>query len=149
LASSSVGLAVRAGAPRPDISAPDPLKRALLSARSITYTLTGASGIHFAQVIERLGIADAIKTKAIVRDGLAGELAARGEVELAVQQISELMQVKGIDIVGPLPPEVQKSTVFSAGIFKSAKNPSGAAALIAWLSTPETAVIIKAKGMEP
>jgi molybdate transport system substrate-binding protein len=149
LASSGVGLAVRAGAPRPDISTPDALKHALLSARSITYTVTGASGIYFAQVIERLGIADAVKAKAIVRDGLAGELAARGEVELAVQQVSELMQVKGIDIVGPLPPEVQKSTVFSAGIFTSAKNPADAVALIAWLSTPATAAIIRAKGMEP
>ena len=149
LASSGVGLAVRAGAPRPDISTPDALKHALLAARSITYTVTGASGIYFAQVIERLGIADAVKAKAIVRDGLAGELAARGEVELAVQQVSELMQVKGIDIVGPLPPEVQKSTVFSAGIFTSAKNPADAVALIAWLSTPATAAIIRAKGMEP
>jgi len=149
LASSGVGLAVRAGAPPPDISTPDALKHALLSARSITYTVTGASGIYFAQVIERLGIADAVKAKAIVRDGLAGELAARGEVELAVQQVSELMQVKGIDIVGPLPPEVQKSTVFSAGIFTSAKNPADAVALIAWLSTPATAAIIRAKGMEP
>jgi molybdate transport system substrate-binding protein len=149
LASSGVGLAVRAGAPRPDISTPDALKHALLSARSITYTVTGASGIYFAQVIERLGIAEAVKAKAIVRDGLAGELAARGEVELAVQQVSELMQAKGIDIVGPLPPEVQKSTVFSAGIFTSAKNPADAVALIAWLSTPATAAIIRAKGMEP
>jgi molybdate transport system substrate-binding protein len=149
LASSVVGLAVRAGASRPDISTPDALKHALLSARSITYTVSGASGIHFAQVIESLGIADTVKAKAIVRDGLAGELAARGEVELAVQQISELMQVKGIDIVGPLPAEVQKSTVFSAGIFTSAKDPADAGALIAWLSTPETAAIIRAKGMEP
>jgi molybdate transport system substrate-binding protein len=149
LASSGVGLAVRAGASRPDISTPDALKHALLSARSITYTVSGASGIHFAQVIGSLSIADAVKAKAIVRDGLAGELAARGEVELAVQQISELMQVKGIDIVGPLPAEVQKSTVFSAGIFTSAKDPADAAALIAWLSTPTTAAIIRAKGMEP
>ena len=149
LASSGVGLAVRAGAPPPDISTPDALKHALLSARSITYTVSGASGIHFAQVIEALSIADTVRAKAIVRDGLAGELAARGEVELAVQQISELMQVKGIDIVGPLPAELQKSTVFSAGIFTSAKDPSGAGALIAWLSTPATAAIIRSKGMQP
>jgi molybdate transport system substrate-binding protein len=149
LASSGVGIAVRAGASRPDISTPDALKHALLSARSITYTVSGASGIHFAQVIDRLGIADAINTKAIVRDGLAGELAARDEVELAVQQISELMQVKGVDIVGPLPAEVQKSTVFSAAIFTSAKAPADAATLIAWLSRPATAAMIRAKGMEP
>src|SRR5215467_2791722 len=79
LASSGVGIAVRAGASRPDISTPDALKHALLSARSITYTVSGASGIHFAQVIEALSIADTVRAKAIVRDGLAGELAARGE----------------------------------------------------------------------
>jgi molybdate transport system substrate-binding protein len=149
LASSAIGLAVRAGAPRPDISTPDALRRALIAAKSITYTVTGASGIHFAQVVERLGIADDIMAKAIVRDGLAGALAASGEVELAVQQVSELMQVKGIDLIGPLPAELQKLTVFSAGIFAEAKNPHGAAALLAFLSTPETAAVIKAKGLEP
>jgi molybdate transport system substrate-binding protein len=149
LASSAIGLAVRAGAPSPDIGTPAALKRALLAAKSVTYTVTGASGIHFAQVIERLGIAEEIKAKAIVRDGLAGALAASGEVEIAVQQLSELMQVKGIDLIGPLPPQLQKLTVFSAGIFTAAKDPAGAVALLAVLSTPETAAIIKAKGLEP
>ena len=109
------------------------LTRALLAAKSITYTVTGASGMHFADVIARLGIADVIKAKAIVRDGLAGELAACGEVDIAVQQISELMQVKGIDIIGPLPDALQKVSVFSAGVFTTAKNPANAAALIARL----------------
>jgi molybdate transport system substrate-binding protein len=149
IATSGIGLAVRAGAPRPDISTPAALKRALLAAKSITYTVTGASGIHFAQVIERLGIADEIKAKAIARDGLAGALAANGEVEIAVQQVSELMQVKGIDLLGPLPPELQKLTVFSAGIFAAANNLAGAAALLGFLCTPETAALIRAKGLEP
>jgi molybdate transport system substrate-binding protein len=149
IASSGIGLAVRAGAPQPDISTPAALKRALLAANSITYTVTGASGIHFAQVIERLGIADEIKAKAIVRDGLAGALAANGEVEIAVQQVSELMQVKGIDLLGPLPPELQRLTVFSAGIFTAANNLAGVAALLGFLCTPETAAVIKAKGLEP
>jgi len=149
LASAGVGLAVREGFPRPDISTPPALKRALLDAKSITYTVTGASGIHFAEVIKRLGIAKEIDAKATRRDGLAGELAARGEVEIAVQQISELMQVKGIDLLGPLPSELQKTTVFSAGIFTSAKDPAAAAALIAWLARPEIRAMIKARGLEP
>jgi molybdate transport system substrate-binding protein len=149
VAAAGIGLAVRAGTAKPDISTPEALKRALLAARSITYTVTGASGLHFANVIERLGIADKVNAKATRRDGLAGELAARGEVDIAVQQISELMQVKGIDIIGPLPAELQKTTIFSAGIFTTAKNPANAAALIAWLSTPDTAAIIMAKGLEP
>lgn len=149
VAAAGIGLAVRAGAAKPDMSTPEALKRALLAARSITYTVTGASGLHFADLIERLGIAHEVNVKATRRDGLAGELAARGEVDIAVQQISELMQVKGIDIIGPLPAELQKTTTFSAGIFTTAKNPANAAALIAWLSTPETAAIIKAKGLEP
>jgi molybdate transport system substrate-binding protein len=149
LAAAGIGLAVRTGAVRPDIGTAPALRRALLAAKSIAYTVTGASGIHFADVIERLGIAEPVKAKATRRDGLAGELVARGEVDIAVQQISELMQVKGIDLVGPLPAELQKTTVFSAGIFTAAKNPAAATALIAWLSRPETAAIIKAKGLEP
>jgi molybdate transport system substrate-binding protein len=149
LAAAGIGLAVRAGAARPDISTPEALKHALLATKSIAYTVTGASGLHFADVIERLGIADEVNAKATRRDGLAGERAARGDVDIAVQQISELMQVKGIDIIGPLPDALQKVSVFSAGIFTTAKNTANAAALIAWLSTPETAAIIKAKGLEP
>jgi molybdate transport system substrate-binding protein len=149
LAAAGVGLAVRAGAERPDIGTPETLKKTLLAAKSITYTVTGASGIHFAEIIARLGIADAVKAKAIIRDGLAGELAASGEAELAVQQISELMQVEGIDIIGPLPQGLQKTTVFTAGIFSAAKHPSEAAALIAFLSSPAIAAMIKARGLEP
>ena len=149
LASAGVGLAVRAGTPKPDISTPAALKRALLAAKSICYTATGASGIYFAALIERLGIADAVKAKATIRDGLSGELAARGEVEIAVQQISELMQVAGVDVIGPLPTSLQKVTVFSAGILSNAINPSAAALLISWLLTPVAAGIIRSKGLEP
>jgi molybdate transport system substrate-binding protein len=149
LASSGVGLAVRAGAPKPDISTPEAFTHTLLSARSIAYTATGASGIYFAELIERLGIGEAIKVKATIRDGLSGELAARGEVEIAVQQVSELMQVAGIDIIGPLPAALQKATVFSAGILSEAKNPGAAASLIGWLSTPATASVMRSKGLRP
>jgi molybdate transport system substrate-binding protein len=149
LASSGVGLAVRAGTPKPDISTPEGVKHTLLAARSIAYTATGASGLYFAELIERLGIGEAIRAKATIRDGLSGELAARGEVEIAVQQVSELMQVAGIDVIGPLPPALQKATVFSTGILSTAKNPAGAASLIGWLSTPATARVISSKGLQP
>jgi molybdate transport system substrate-binding protein len=149
LALSGVGLAVRAGAPKPDISTPEAFKHTLLAARSIAYTSTGASGIYFAELIERLGIGEAIRAKATIRDGLAGELAARGEVEIAVQQVSELMQVAGIDVIGPLPTALQKATVFSAGILSTAKNPVAASSLIGWLSTPATASVIRSKGLQP
>lgn len=149
LATSGVGLAVRAGAPKPDISTPEALKHALLAAKSIAYTATGASGIYFAELIERLGIGEAIRAKATIRDGLSGELAARGDAEIAVQQVSELMQVAGIDVIGPLPAALQKATVFSAGILSTSKNPDAAASLIGWLSTPVTASVIRSKGLQP
>jgi molybdate transport system substrate-binding protein len=149
LASSGVGLAVRAGAPKPDISTPEAFMHTVLAARSIAYTSTGASGIYFAELIERLGIGEAIRAKATIRDGLSGELAARGEVEIAVQQVSELMQVAGIDVIGPLPAALQKATVFSAGVLSTAKNPIAAESLIGWLSTPATAGVIRSKGLQP
>src|SRR5262249_47684596 len=100
LASSDIGLAVRKGAPKPDISDAAALKRTLLAANGIAFSLNGASGIHFADVITRLGIADSVRAKAKIQDGLTAELAARGDVEIAVQQISELIQVAGIEVIG-------------------------------------------------
>lgn len=128
VARAGVGIAVRAGAPRPDITTLAKFKDALLAAKSIAFSRQGASGIHFAEVIERLGIADETRRKAKIVDTYVGELAARGEVEIAVQQISELLPVPGVDIVGPLPDEVQKISVFAAGVFRAAKimaAPSG------------------------
>jgi molybdate transport system substrate-binding protein len=149
LAQSGVGLAVRAGAPKPDISTVAALKRTLLETRSIAFSRLGASGIHFAEVIERLGIADEVRRKAKISDSYVGEIAARGEAEMAVQQISELMPVAGIDIVGPLPGEMQKISVFAAGIFRAARNPAGARALIAYLTAPGLAAVLVRKGLEP
>lgn len=149
IARSGVAIAVKAGAARPEISTPDAFKNALLAARSIAFSVTGASGIHFAKVIERLGIADDIRRKAIVRDGLTGELAARGEAEIAVQQMSELSAVTGIDIVGPLPEPLQAVTVFAAGVFAASRRRREAEALIARLTTPEAQRVIRAKGLEP
>ena len=149
LAQSGVGIAVRAGAPKPDIGTVAALQRTLLETKSIAFTRLGASGVHFAQVIERLGIADEVRRKAHIGDAYIGEVVARGEAEMAVQQISELMPVKGIDIVGPLPDEVQKISVFTAGIFRAARNPGGAKRLIAYLAEPQLAPVLIRKGLEP
>ena len=149
LAQSSVGIAVKAGAPKPDIGTVAALRRTLLETKSIAFSRLGASGIHFAHVIEQLGIADEVRRKAHISDSYVGEVAARGEAELAVQQISELMPVAGIDIVGPLPSEVQKISVFAAGVFRAARNPGGAAKLIAHLADPRLAPLLVRKGLEP
>ena len=149
LAQSGVGIAVRAGAPKPDIGTVAALKRTLLETKSIAFSRLGASGIHFAHVIERLGIAEEVRRKAHISDAYVGELTARGEAEMAVQQISELMPVAGIDIVGPLPDEVQKISVFAGGVFRTAKNPEGAETLISYLADPRLAPLLIRKGLEP
>jgi molybdate transport system substrate-binding protein len=149
IARSGVGLAVKAGAPHPDIATVETLKAALLAARSVGYTVNGASGIHFADVLRRLGIADAVNARAVHKDGVVGERAANGEVEIAVQQLSELDLVAGIDIVGPLPDELQKYSMFSAGIFADSPRAEAARALIAALAAPEVAPVMRTKGLEP
>ena len=149
LARSAVGLAVRSGAPKPDIGTVAALRQTLADANSIAFTRLGASGVHFAQVIERLGIADEVRRKAYIGDAYVGEVVARGEAEMAVQQISELMPVKGIDIVGPLPDEVQKISVFAAGIFRAARNPDGARKLTAYLAEPRLTPTLIRNGLEP
>ncbi len=100
-------------------------------------------------MIERLGIAAEIRRKATIGNSYVGEIAARGEAELAVQQISELMPVAGIDIVGPLPGDLQKISVFSGGVFTAARNPAGAAKLVSYLASPELAPILARKGLSP
>jgi molybdate transport system substrate-binding protein len=147
LAHSGIGVAVKAGAPHPDISTPEAFKAALLAAKSICHSKTGASGIYFMELIKRLGIADEISAKAVIDDGLAGVVVARGDAELAVQQTSELMQASGIDIVGPLPGDLQNVTIFSGGVFAGA--PPLAEAFLASLSTPDAAAVIQSNGMDP
>lgn len=149
LARSGVGVAVRKGAPKPDIGTPEKFKQALLAAKSVAHSKTGASGIYFVGLIERLGIADAVHAKAKVIDGVVAELAARGEAELAVQQVSELMQSQGVDIVGPLPGELQHTTIFSAGVFKASAQMEPAKAFVAHLAAPAQAGLIRRMGMEP
>jgi molybdate transport system substrate-binding protein len=149
LATCGVGVAVRAGAPRPDISSADALKRAVLSARSVVYS-TGPSGVYLAGLFERMGIADAIDEKLTrVQGGPAGAIVARGEAEIGFQQICELLPVEGIDLVGPLSPEIQEITTFTAGIHVRAPQAEAARSLARFFRLPESAAVIREKGMQP
>jgi molybdate transport system substrate-binding protein len=150
LARSAIGMAVRTGAPKPDISTVDALTRTLLTATSIAYSAS-ASGVYLStELFPKLGVADRIAAKTRrVESGPVGVLVARGEAEIGFQQISELQPVQGIDIVGPLPPGAQRLTVFSAGIVATARQPDAARKLIAFLRSPATAPAIRRSGMDP
>jgi molybdate transport system substrate-binding protein len=150
LARSSIGIAVRAGAPKPDISSVDAVKRALLAAKSIAYS-DSASGVYISsELFKRLGIADQVASKSrMIPAEPVGAVVARGEAELGFQQISELKPIAGIDLVGPLPPDLQKITIFSAGIVVGSKEPEAAKALTAFLASPAAAPAIRESGMEP
>ena len=150
LAKSGIGVAVRAGAPKPDIGSSEAVKRAVLAARSIGYS-GGASGTYMAGLFQRLGIAEEVKAKGRqTPPGVAvGDLIARGEVDLGFHQVSELLPIAGIEIVGPLPPELQHVTIFSSGILVAAKNPAGARALVQFLASPRAIPLIRKSGMEP
>ena len=140
LADSILGVGIKGGARRPDVSTVEAFKRTMVEARGVAYSKAGASGIYFANLIERLGIADAVNARAVVIPmGFTAEKVASGEAELAVQQISELMTVPGIDVVGPFPPELQTVTRFDAAIFTEAKNTAGAAAFMAVLTSSAAA----------
>src|SRR6266568_6676173 len=130
LARSGMGLAVKAGAPKPDISSPEALKRTLLAAKSVGYSTQGASGIYFVTVIERLGIAAEVKAKHKDTAGAVGELVAAGEAEIGVQQIPELAAVPGVEVIGPLPGDLQVITVFSAALDAKAKDNEAAKAFV-------------------
>ena len=149
LARSGIGIAVRAGAAKPDISAGEAVKRAVLAAKSVVYS-TGPSGIYLAGLFERMGIAGPVKAKLKqVQGEPAGGVVARGEAEIGFQQMSELLPVPGIDIVGPLPPDIQQITAFSAGLHVAAKEADAAKALVRFLTAPAAAPVIRKKGMEP
>ncbi|MCC7486013.1 MAG: substrate-binding domain-containing protein [Burkholderiales bacterium] len=149
LARCGVAAAVQSGAPRPDIGSGEALERAVLAATSIVYS-TGPSGVHLAGLFERMGIADSIRAKVKICQGEpAGAVVARGEAELGFQQMSELLPVPGIDIVGPLSPDVQKVTTFSAGVHARARNAPAARALVDHFRSPAAQPVIRSKGMEP
>jgi len=150
LARCRVGFAVRAGAPKPDIRTVDALKRALIAAKSVAYTQEGASGMHFSGLIERMGIAAKVKAKAVRQPGgLIGELVAAGKAEVAIQQVPELLAVPGIELVGPLPEEIQLVTVTSAGIFAGTQQAQAAQSFIDFLSTPAALRVMQSSGLEP
>jgi molybdate transport system substrate-binding protein len=156
LARVGIGVAVRAGAPKPDISSIESFRRTLLAAKSIVYTdpaVGGASGIHFEKVLDRLGIAKEIKAKSILNARAAttpsAEIVARGEAELGIQLISEIVSVPGAELLGPLPGELQAFNVIRAGIVTAAREPDAAKALFRFLTSPAAAGVIKATGMEP
>ena len=149
LARSSVGVAVRKGAPKPDISTTDAFKRALLDAKSITYVEQGQSGIYLKDLFVRLGIADAIKPKLKLAPTAAAEFVARGEAEIGMTQISEILPFAGAELVGPLPAEIQNHIHVSAATGAGSKQSDAAKALLKFLATPDAARVMKVKGLEP
>jgi molybdate transport system substrate-binding protein len=150
LVRSTIGMSVRAGAPKPDISTVEALKRTLLEAKSIAYSAS-ASGVYLSTVLfPRLGIWDEIKGKSKrIESERVGTIVARGDAEIGFQQVSELLPIPGIDYVGPLPPEVQQVTIFSAGIAVGSKEPDAARTLVKYLSSPSAAPVIAKTGLEP
>ena len=150
IASSGVGIGIMKGARRPDIRTPRALKRTLLAADSITWAKEGQSGIYFAGLLERIGIAEQMKPKIVhATSGVeVGQLLAGGEVQLGIILVNELMAAPGVEVLGPLPPELQKYTVFHAGVGVGSKDSSAAKALIKFLTTPAAGAVFKSKGQE-
>jgi len=150
LMKSGVGVAIRAGTPKPNIRSTEELKKALLAAKSIGYS-TGPSGVYISNLFERIGITSEVKAKLKqVPSGVAvGSIIANGEAEIGFQQVSEFIHYPGIDYIGPLPAEVQHVTVYSAGIHSGAKDTEPVKALMKFLGSPAAAAVIKYHGMEP
>jgi len=153
LATVSIGVVVKEGAPKPDIGTVEAFKNALLAAKSVAYidpASGGSSGIYVDKLLERLGIADQVRPKAkLKKGGYVADLIVSGEAELGVHQISEIVPVKGAVLVGPLPKEIQNTTTYAAGLSAAAQNKDAAQALIKTFSGPAAASVFKAKGMEP
>jgi molybdate transport system substrate-binding protein len=148
-AKAGVGVAVKAGAPRPDIGTPDAYKRAMLAAKSIAYS-RGGSGNVTHKVMEKLGIVDQIKDKTTRTEGVPiAELVARGDVEIGMHQINVILPVRGADYIGPLPPGLQDFVLFSLGVLATSKQQDAAKAFAAVASAPENAALIRKSGMEP
>lgn len=147
LVRSNIGVAVRAGAPRPDLSSGESIKRALLAAKSVAYS-SGPSGVYLAGVFKRWGIPEGRLTQT-PPGAPVGEVIARGEAEIGFQQVSELLPVKGIDLVGTLPPDIQLVTVFSAGTHAGAKEIEAAKAWTRFLTSPAAAPVMRKKGLDP
>ncbi|MBR0735505.1 substrate-binding domain-containing protein [Bradyrhizobium liaoningense] len=150
LARSYVGVAVRAGQAYPDIASEAALRKTLLAARSVAYSRLGASGVYFAQLIVRMGIAAEVNAKAtVVEQGFTAERLVSGEADLAVQQISELKQVGGIEVIGPIPHELQTPAVFSAGRMANARHAEAADRLLRYLASPDVVPVLRQSGLAP
>jgi molybdate transport system substrate-binding protein len=153
IARVGVGVVVKEGAPRPDISSVDALKRTLVAAKSVAYidpASGGSSGIFVERLLDKLGISGDIKPKAkLIPGGLVAEHIANGEAEIGIHQISEILPVKGVTLLGPLPTEIQNYTTYAAGLGAGAKDAEAAKALIKLLAGPDAAAVFKSKGMEP
>jgi molybdate transport system substrate-binding protein len=150
LARSGIGVAVRAGAPRPDVSSVDAFKRALLAARSVAYLKEGQSGVYIAGVLERLGIAETIRSKVTSPEtDIVSELVGRGEIELGIVVITPIVTTAGVALAGPLPAEIQSYISFTAGISAGARSVDAAKELMNALRSPEAIAVMRSQGMEP
>lgn len=153
LAKTGIGVVVKEGTPKPDIGSVDAFKRTLLAAKSVAYidpAAGGSSGIYVGKLLERLGIAKEVNAKAkLIPGGAVAEHVVKGEAEVGVHQISEILPVQGAVLVGPLPAEIQNYTVYSAGVGAGAKEAGAAQALIKFLTGPAAVPVIRSKGMEP
>jgi molybdate transport system substrate-binding protein len=153
VATVGVGVVVKEGAPKPDIATVDAFKKAMLAAKSVSYidpASGGSSGIYIDKLLEKLGIADQVRPKAkLKKGGHVADLIVSGEAELGLQQISEIVEVKGAALVGPLPKEIQNTTTYAAGLSAASKQSDAAKALIKMLSGPAAAAVLKSRGMEP
>jgi len=151
VAKVGVGVAVKEGAPKPDLSSVDAFKRALLAAKTVTYidpASGGSSGIYVAGLLRKLGIADEIKPKERLQaGGYVADKVAKGEAEIAIHQISEILPVKGVTLAGPLPEEIQNYTVYAAGLSTAARDPNAAQAWIDYLKGPAASAAIEGRGM--
>ena len=153
LASSTLAVGIKKGAPRPDISTPEAFKATMLNAKSVAYPDPaggGLSGVYFAQLAERMGFAEQLKSKAkFPADNFAGKLVASGEAEFAIQQKPELISVEGVEILGSLPADINVTTVFSAGVSKDAKESGASMELLKYLESPEATAVFKHDGLDP
>jgi molybdate transport system substrate-binding protein len=151
VAKSGIGVAIRAGAPKPDISSTEALKRSLINAKSIVYSKEGQSGTYMARLIERLGLAEQMRDKTVLetRSGHTAVAVVEGKAELGFVLVSEILPVAGAEYAGPLPADLQNHVVFTAGIGAAAKEAEAAKSFINFLKAPAAAAVLKAKGMEP
>jgi molybdate transport system substrate-binding protein len=151
IARTSIGVAVKSGAPKPDIKDEEAFKRTLLAAKSITYTRQSQTGVYLTKQLERIGVADAIKDKLILQPGgaMTTPAVAKGEAELGIVLVSDIVGTPGVDLVGPVPPSLQNYVTQTAAVNAAAKQPAAGAAFIKYLATPAAGAVLNAKGLEP